>query len=304
MSFQTKLNTELVVINLAGAVPSPIHQLESLYNAVVRVDREEEGRYRDILHFVVDTVLLNARQFSPEFAQLYRKIYYGGSFFDGLKVGSTSQEFDLNIVFSWRSQDLEISQLGTDKSKQNFCYLKDTRRGQSVAGNSIVNKPWPFGDPTISPLKMFQVLQSSVDRALTKMGNEVIYRGQIYRATTQVNAPLTLKVVGQNMAFEVDLVPSLKLGMSALPRDFQLPNNVFNNLSYKGGIGESCFMAISLHKADREKFELDFHDLERAILFDRGCVKKVIKLMKYLRDIKGGPMAKLWSHLLKVRALP
>ena len=22
--------------------------------------------------------------------------------------------------------------------------------------------------------------------------------------------------------------------------------------------------------------------------------------MKYLRDIKGGPMAKLWSHLLKV----
>ena len=30
------------------------------------------------------------------------------------------------------------------------------------------------------------------------------------------------------------------------------------------------------------------------------CVKKVIKLMKYLRDIKGGSMAKLWSHLLKV----
>ena len=110
--------------------------------------------------------------------------------------------------------------------------------------------------------------------------------------------------MGQNMAFEVDLVPSLKLGMSALPRNFQLPNNVFNHLRYRGGIGESCFMAISLHKADHEKFELDFHDLERAILFDRGCVKKVIKLMKYLRDIKGGPMAKLWSHLLKVRALP
>ena len=73
MSFQTKLNTELVVINLAGAVPSPIHQLESLYNAVVRVDREEEARYRDILDVVVDTVLLNAREFSPEFAQLYRE---------------------------------------------------------------------------------------------------------------------------------------------------------------------------------------------------------------------------------------
>ena len=60
------------------------------------------------------------------------------------------------------------------------------------------------------------------------------------------------------------------------------------------------FMAISLHRADQEKFELDFHDLEREILYHRGCVKKVIKLMKYLRDQKGGPLLKLWSHLIKV----
>ena len=60
------------------------------------------------------------------------------------------------------------------------------------------------------------------------------------------------------------------------------------------------FMAIALHRADTEMFELDFHDVERQILYNRGCVKKVIKLMKYLRDIKGGSMAKLWSHLLKV----
>ena len=60
------------------------------------------------------------------------------------------------------------------------------------------------------------------------------------------------------------------------------------------------FMAISLHRADQRQFELDFHDLERRILYDRGCVKKVIKLLKYMRDEKGGPLAKLWSHLLKV----
>ena len=63
------------------------------------------------------------------------------------------------------------------------------------------------------------------------------------------------------------------------------------------------FMAISLHRADKEKFELDFHELEREILYNRGCVKKVIKLMKYLRDQKGGPFLKLWSHLIKVVSL-
>ena len=61
------------------------------------------------------------------------------------------------------------------------------------------------------------------------------------------------------------------------------------------------FMAISLHRADQKMFELDFHDIERQILYNLGCVKKVIKLLKYMRDEKGGNMAKLWSHLLKVR---
>ena len=61
------------------------------------------------------------------------------------------------------------------------------------------------------------------------------------------------------------------------------------------------FLAIALHKADKEKFELDFHDLERKMLKKRGCVKKVIMLIKYLRDIQMGSMDKIWSHLIKVK---
>ena len=51
---------------------------------------------------------------------------------------------------------------------------------------------------------------------------------------------------------------------------------------------------------DKEKFELDFLDLKRKILMNRGCVKKVIMLIKYLRDIQMGAMKKIWSHLIKV----
>ena len=69
---------------------------------------------------------------------------------------------------------------------------------------------------------------------------------------------------------------------------------------YNVSAQNSSFMAISLHRADKENFELDFHDIERNILYNRGCVKKVIKLVKYLRDKKGGPALKLWSHLMKV----
>ena len=79
----------------------------------------------------------------------------------------------------------------------------------------------------------------------------------------------------------------------------EITRRVTNVTSQYNGTADT-FMAISLHKADKQKFKLDFHDLEREILYNRGCVKKVIKLIKYLRDMKGGPMLKLWSHLIKV----
>ena len=60
------------------------------------------------------------------------------------------------------------------------------------------------------------------------------------------------------------------------------------------------FAAISLHRADQKKFQVDFPEKEREVLYNRGCAKKTVKMMKYLRDEKGGPFDKLWSHLLKV----
>ena len=61
-------------------------------------------------------------------------------------------------------------------------------------------------------------------------------------------------------------------------------------------------MAIALKNADRDLFEIDFHDMERQILkFAGGCVYKVVMLIKFLRDIKEGTMSHLWSHLIKVR---
>ena len=60
-------------------------------------------------------------------------------------------------------------------------------------------------------------------------------------------------------------------------------------------------MAIALKKENSDMFEIDFHDLERGLVESvGGCVRRVIMLMKYFRDMKGGPFKKLWSYLLKV----
>ena len=278
---------------------SQLHQLEDLYNQRIKIDENEQKRYQGLLKYVLDTIISKMKQTTPEFNDLYRETYYGGSFFDGLKVGSTDQEFDLNIVFKWKAQHGEITRLGEDQKKKNFCYIKVTKPALTPSEEKITVDSQ--GVKYLSPIKMFNLIKKSVDRVLTEMSVTIVYDGKAYRVTRHEYAPVTLKVVGHGMSFEVDLVPSLKFDFKALPRNSELERHVVPLCDEFGVTTETRnFMAISLHRADKEKFELDFHDVERRILYNRGCVKKVIKLMKYLRDLKGGQMLKLWSHLLKV----
>jgi len=281
---------------------SQLHLLEDLYNQRIKIDEEEQKKYQGLLKYVVDTMISKMKESTPEFNDLYRETYYGGSFFDGLKIGSTEQEFDLNIVFRWKSQSGEITGLGEDKRKKNFCYIKVTKPVLSPSEEKITFNM--HGVQYLSPIKMFNMIKKSVDRVLTEISLTVQYKGETYRVTRHEYAPLTLKVVGNGMSFEVDLVPSIKFDFPALPPHSELEQHVVS-LCNKFGVANETrnFMAISLHRADKEKFELDFHDIKRKILYNRGCVKKVIKLMKYLRDIKGGPMMKLWSHLLKTSVM-
>merc|ERR1711892_606962 len=283
-------------------IMSQLHQLEDLYNQRIKIDENEQKRYQGLLKYVVDEMISKIKETTPEFADLYRETYYGGSFVDVLKIGLTEQEFDLNIIFKWKAQHGEITRLVEDQKKKNFCYIKVTKPVITPSEEKIT-----FSDQGVkylSPIKMFNMIKKSVDRVLTEISLTVKFEGKTYRVTRHEYAPVTLKVVGNGMSFEVDLVPSIKFDFKTLPEDSELKRHVVP-LCDEFGVAEETrnFMAISLHRADKEKFELDFHDVERRILYNRGCVKKVIKLMKYLRDLKGGPMLKLWSHLLKTSVM-
>ena len=296
-------------LNHSGTEMSQASQLEALYRRKVKIDEGEKQRYRRILNFLLEDVVSKMRETSKTFNALFSKIYYGGSFFDGLKVGSTDQEFDLNIIFKWSEEDLEVVRLGEDSKKRNFCFLKVTKSQLSKAEEKIVNIDH-YGQSQVvylSPLKMFNLIKSCIDRVLSQKGNTVNYNGHLYRVTRHEFAPVTLKVVSLDqmedpVRFEVDLVPSLQLGLTVLDGNSHLQDRLTSLCQrYQVPLHERNCMAISLHRADQVKFELDFHDIERRILYNRGCVKKVVKLVKYLRDTKGGTVSKLWSHLLKVR---
>ena len=64
-----------------------LQKLEDLYIREIKVDEAEKKKYRGILkHLVDDIVIERWKQTSPDMANLYRETYWGGSFYDGLKV--------------------------------------------------------------------------------------------------------------------------------------------------------------------------------------------------------------------------
>eukprot|EP00090_Calanus_glacialis_P001530 TRINITY_DN11103_c0_g1_i1.p1 TRINITY_DN11103_c0_g1~~TRINITY_DN11103_c0_g1_i1.p1 ORF type:complete len:309 (-),score=54.24 TRINITY_DN11103_c0_g1_i1:42-968(-) len=65
-----------------------------------------------------------------------------------------------------------------------------------------------------------------------------------------------------------------------------------------GEIKKEC-LAICLHKADPNRFQIDFHEVEQKILEEKGFIKMIIRLIKYLRNVWKEPLNELSSHMIK-----
>ena len=104
-----------------------------------------------------------------------------------------------------------------------------------------------------------------------------------------MGVPFTIRIECAETAFkcDVDLVPAMKFGLDDLPF---FTRHRIQNYNLEFGCEITTFLAIALAKADSEKFEIDFHDIERSVLDNQPGAKMVIK---------GGHFFRLWSHLLK-----
>ena len=124
------------------------------------------------------------------------------------KVGSTHQEFDLNIVFKWNPNGCRIVKIGQDQMKKNFAPLLVTKSDLTASEKKIIFTD--RGVDYISPEKMFGLLKSSIDRVLTGLDLRFDYQGQTYRVTRHEYAPVTMVCSRQGIFFEIDFVPALK----------------------------------------------------------------------------------------------
>ena len=79
-----------------------------------KIDDKRSKDHGDVLKSVLSAVIQAAKTKSEDFSELYREIYYGGSYYDKLKVKSTEYEYDLNVVFKQPKSSVHICNLGDD----------------------------------------------------------------------------------------------------------------------------------------------------------------------------------------------
>ena len=88
--------------------------LERLFNEHVKLDDQISGLHQKVLNTILEVLIHEAREVSPDFKEVYREIFYGGSYFDKLKIKSTPYEYDLNFVFKEPKSSFNICNLGDD----------------------------------------------------------------------------------------------------------------------------------------------------------------------------------------------
>ena len=71
--------------------------LQEINEKHIKLKGEDISKSNQIVDFVKNVVIVQMCQVDPLFSAIYQKLYFTGSFYDGLKVGEP-EEFDLNLV--------------------------------------------------------------------------------------------------------------------------------------------------------------------------------------------------------------
>ena len=285
---------------MAGQISENRALLEQVVRERIKLDPKKDELYKNVLMGVVKAIKKTAEVKCPEFKEVYYSRYHGGSYFDNLQVKS-SIDFDLNIIFRMPPPETKWKLAeGDDGRKPDFFYMRSTPM-------EVTSKTWKGladenrrGESVILPKKMHTLLDAAVTKALTAMDHKVEVKGTIYKVTRSIKTPVVLNIEGKDVDFTVDLVPAFELQMKNINIDPDLKERV-EHVMANAKTTCSKFMAIVLSRADSDLFQLDFHDVERALIDSRGgCIYDVIKLIKYIRNYKQGNLTKLKSHWIKV----
>ncbi|XP_071040187.1 cyclic GMP-AMP synthase-like receptor isoform X3 [Parasteatoda tepidariorum] len=247
----------------------------------IKLDKKEEKENNEILKEFLRSFIDELKEVDELFNLLFKELSYEGSYYLNLRV-STPDEFDINLILKppFEESEFEVVHQPLAPSYAKI-YMKD---------RTIALEKYPklaktlFDGGYLVPENVRKWLQSVVDKALRTYTRKAFF---IKRIRTKEAGPARTIILTKtdDTEIDIDLVPVvkclLKLPESSL--DDKVKNRVGSTLeAYLVPKPYSSFgkqMPINEKEAKR-LWRSHFSKAEKKIIYNKGCVKPVIKLLK------------------------
>ncbi|XP_071040196.1 cyclic GMP-AMP synthase-like receptor isoform X1 [Parasteatoda tepidariorum] len=256
----------------------------SILNGILGEIKLDPGLVKEnneVLRDFLDTFVPEMEEVDEIFKCLYRYSYYTGSFYSDLRIYSPD-EYDINFVLDMPFEDHEFRI--TFQQESNFV----TYRAIPPLQESF----YLFENGFLIPENVRNWFQSVVHKALNSYRPPETIQNVYVRETGPARTITIVKNDGETI--DVDLVPvigCMSLNMSRVKMDKRVKTIVGRNLEAflipksppspydRSNIG---------HYFDRTEvrrlWRCHFPQSERYIIYQKGCAKSVIRLLKLLRD--------------------
>nr|XP_022908812.1 cyclic GMP-AMP synthase-like isoform X1 [Onthophagus taurus] len=254
---------------------------------------ENMKKQYNIYQVVIGSIIDKMKETNPLFSNLYRELFYGGSYYDGLKI-SKPEEYDLDLLMSipkYTKPELSPSDL------HGFVKLKLTElekfKQQPEYKSYYTDLPKLLDDENYLDTDRVKKWMHSV---ITKTMNKYEKRGDQYKFICETSQfenttfyikvvtggpAFTLQINNEDMKMDVDLVPcfvfdnnwpihcNIKPNSTSSPTYFIVPKKPYNNPN-DGLIGRCWRMSFQIQ--------------ERELIRNKQSLKPALKLLKKLRD--------------------
>ncbi|CAH0546628.1 unnamed protein product [Brassicogethes aeneus] len=274
--------------------------MENILNKInqkcIQLETSETKVYQTIMTSVTNE-LVNELKKDATFKILYERMFFGGSYYDNLKVGK-AEEYDLDLVLNL---PVVISPKVEHSNKHGFVYcriqefeklLKRAEKDPLLIIHSFLDK-----QNYLSTVKIFSWMQSILNKALNEMsrdGTKTIFTVTIGEERITVFGSLKTKAPaftfnitgnykGQAIDVDIDLVPCFQ---------FQAKHH-WPASPYKPNPSEirKTFLIVPKKPYDvkdgsiERYWRLSFQEQEREMINkDYKALKSTVKLLKKLRD--------------------
>uniref|UniRef100_V5H2F2 Uncharacterized protein n=1 Tax=Anoplophora glabripennis TaxID=217634 RepID=V5H2F2_ANOGL len=267
------------------------HYLHTINQRYIALSEEEEIRNNAILRVVVEPIIQKMQEKDKLFKKLYKDMFFGGSYYDGLKIGSPN-EYDLDLLLKFPPPcETEICNINEvdiyTSNKPGFVNLY--LRNRNGFGNLC-----EFWQAYLDIPKLLSWMEGVIQKALNDFNEDRswyifqnLYSQKYYVKVYKQGPAFTLIIRGENLGqlvnLSIDLVPCFSFDYSRWPKNGFKPNPFSYNTDM------SDFFVVPKYPKGVPNYggrywRLSFQKQERYLIHNKGRLKPALKLLKKMRD--------------------